>query len=511
MYRAGISGLFFDWMRMVYARMRYATKFGDENCLPFRSIIGLLTGDSASPSLWNIFFADFQLREHPDDVRLNGRAISQAEQADDNIIFTTSFPTFQDKVGNFYYWCTRKRVYISAPKSKWMIYGPLPNPIPVLRLGDREVELVSEFKYVGTWLTSTTPNIFSLNYSIKAAKARNASNAAFAMKHRIGSLPIKEGLVLYMARVDCYLTSGADLSLDVDAALVQELLDAQHMYLRRLLGINSRAMLAVLFTETGLMPIRVRRLLMALGRLLYMLELGDERNVRAALLDSVDLFATGHSGWAGDIAIMLSTLPTPIRIAPADLLSVDTVSAIAKKVAEVVDADLQFDIDHLQKTHLLRGRLELVDEKLSLVTRRRRHYLTMVTIPAHRKALTRLLLSDHNLSIERLRYPARYRQRIPREERLCRFCLAEVEDEAHALLECQAHIPLVQMREAFLAAVFEIDAKLEEAFDCMNHLDFLRRLLCSRGAITWVAKYVCDVLAIFDKFQRYIPVGYNIP
>ncbi|KAJ7695601.1 hypothetical protein B0H14DRAFT_3530020 [Mycena olivaceomarginata] len=30
----------------------------------------------------------------------------------------------------------------------------------------------------------------------------------------------------------------------------------------------------------------------------------------------------------------------------------------------------------------------------------------MVPIPAHRFAITRLLLSDHNLAVERLRYPA---------------------------------------------------------------------------------------------------------
>ncbi|KAJ7128509.1 hypothetical protein C8R44DRAFT_701007 [Mycena epipterygia] len=233
MYAAGVSGPFFDWMRMVYARMRYATKFGDDNCIPFRSLIGLLTGDSASPCLWNIFFADFQLPEHPDDVRLHGRAVSQAEQADDNIIMSTSFSAFQTKVsGSFFEWCGKKRVFISARKSKWMIFGPLPSILPVLRLGDLVVELVSEFKYVGIWLTSTTANIFSKNYSIKASKARNASNAAFAMKHRIGSLPIKEGLVLYMARVDCYLISGADVSLDVDSALIKEHLEAQHLYLR---------------------------------------------------------------------------------------------------------------------------------------------------------------------------------------------------------------------------------------------------------------------------------------
>jgi hypothetical protein len=167
--------------------------------------------------------------------------VSQAEQADDNIIMSTSFSSLQDKVNSFFVWCSNKRVFVSASKSKWMIFGPLPRVIPVLRLGNIIVELVHEFKYVGIWLTSTTANIFSRNYAIKASKARNACYAIFAMKHRIGSLPVKEGLQLYMARVDCYLISAAEISIDVDAHLLDDYLDIQHLFLRRLLGINSRS------------------------------------------------------------------------------------------------------------------------------------------------------------------------------------------------------------------------------------------------------------------------------
>jgi hypothetical protein len=316
-----------------------------------------------------------------------------------------------------------------------------------------------------------------------------------------------------MARIDCYLISAAEISIDIDAHLVEEFLDVQHLFLRRLLGINSRAMLAVLFTETGLMPIRIRRLLLTLSRLRYMLELGEERRVRAALLDSVDLFAAGHPGWAGDIAILLRSLPTPIRITPQDFRSLPAIEAISKKVVEVVDADLQFDINFLQKTHLLRNRLEKADDSdtLSLVTRRRRHYLTMVPIPAHRKAITRLLLSDHNLSVERLRYRTRYRLPIPREARLCRFCRVSIEDEVHALLECETHVPLAEIRDRFLDDVFKRDPALEAEYMRLSHLDFLRRMVSSRKAIQRLAKYVFDVLSLFDSFERYIPAGFNVP
>ncbi|KAJ6541997.1 hypothetical protein DFH09DRAFT_929109, partial [Mycena vulgaris] len=122
-----------------------------------------------------------------------------------------------------------------------------------------------------------------------------------------------------------------------------------------------RSMLAVMLTETGLMPIRVRRLL--LSDTTWILGDDSDRVVHAALLDSVDLFHTGFAGWAGDLAIMPGTLPTPICVMPADFLSIPTIEAIMVEVAQHISP---------LEDPLLRDRLEAVDETHSLVTRRRR-------------------------------------------------------------------------------------------------------------------------------------------
>ena len=85
------------------------------------------------------------------------------------------------------------------------------------------VELVTEFKYVGIWFTSIHANDLAKHYTIKASKARVTSNVIFALNHRIGSLPVREGLQLYMARVDCYLISGCELAIDTYAPLLVSL------------------------------------------------------------------------------------------------------------------------------------------------------------------------------------------------------------------------------------------------------------------------------------------------
>ncbi|KAJ7510497.1 hypothetical protein B0H11DRAFT_1900795 [Mycena galericulata] len=105
-------------------------------------------------------------------------------------------------------------------------------------------------KYVVIWFTSVHANILAWaawHYAIKVSKARVTSNAIFSLNHRIGSLPVREGLQMYMARVDCY----RQLTLDTDISLLKEHVEAHHMFLRRLLGLNPHSVLAVLFTETS--------------------------------------------------------------------------------------------------------------------------------------------------------------------------------------------------------------------------------------------------------------------
>ncbi|KAJ6523807.1 hypothetical protein B0H19DRAFT_877802, partial [Mycena capillaripes] len=184
------------------------------------------------------------------------------EQADDNLVMSTTFPTFQEKVTMSWNWTIHKRAFASADTSRWHIYGPLPAVTPQLMLGDLAVKLVPEFKDVGLWFTSVHANIFARHYTIKASKARGVANAVFGLKHRIDLLPVREGLMLYKARIDCHFTSGSELSLDTDL-LVAEHVEVQHLFLHQILGLNS-SILAVLFTETGLMPVRMRRLALQL-------------------------------------------------------------------------------------------------------------------------------------------------------------------------------------------------------------------------------------------------------
>jgi hypothetical protein len=125
----------------------------------------------------------------------------------------------------------------------------------------------------------------------------------------------------------------------------------------------------------------------------------------------------------------------------------------------------------------------------------------------NRKALTRLLLSSHTLSIEILRYKKRLKERVPRDSRLCRFCRRAVESESHALLGCTAPA-LVAIRYDFLADVYSLVPETPHTWPSYDVA--LRDLVQTRDfdLIQRLAKYTDDVFAVYSTCPIFRPAEY---
>jgi hypothetical protein len=141
---------------------------------------------------------------------------------------------------------------ISATETEWMLFGDLPPLIPIMTVGETVIKLVKSYKFVGVLFTFIDSNIFAAHYSKKASKAPAVDNAMFAAKSMIGCLPPPEGIWLHRARIDPHLTFGCEVGLDVFLSHLTKLTDGQHKFINHLLGVNSRSILAILFTETGI-------------------------------------------------------------------------------------------------------------------------------------------------------------------------------------------------------------------------------------------------------------------
>ncbi|KAJ7830870.1 hypothetical protein B0H14DRAFT_3464430 [Mycena olivaceomarginata] len=206
--------------------------------------------------------------EDTDDVILDGVAISHLEQADDVVLFPATAADLQRKIDVFFAWCKVNFMLVSVSKTQWMIFGPIPRHIPTMCVGDTIITLVKQYKF-------------------KASKARAVANMTFAVKDCVGCLPPPQGIQLYMAQIDPHLTFGCEVALDVTDTHVSKLEDVQNEFLRRLLGLNRRSVLAVLFSETGVIPLRYRRLSLAIGYLAHLVTLPPNHLAGVAYRDSV--------------------------------------------------------------------------------------------------------------------------------------------------------------------------------------------------------------------------------
>ncbi len=79
----------FDWLRFVYRRMEYHIRHENVTSDEFKSLIGLLTGDPASPTLWNLYMSSLKMPPDMDDVVLGGLAMDMLAQADDILLLSS--------------------------------------------------------------------------------------------------------------------------------------------------------------------------------------------------------------------------------------------------------------------------------------------------------------------------------------------------------------------------------------------------------------------------------------
>ncbi|KAJ6587935.1 hypothetical protein B0H19DRAFT_924354 [Mycena capillaripes] len=122
--------------------MVYFVRHGDRQSKVFKAFIGLLTGDPASPILWNLFPADLVMMPDKDDVFLATVRISILAQADDILFFSISARGLQSS-------CARNFILVHLVKTIILIFEKIALPLPVFMLGAMTLEIILEEKYVG--------------------------------------------------------------------------------------------------------------------------------------------------------------------------------------------------------------------------------------------------------------------------------------------------------------------------------------------------------------------------
>ncbi|KAF7799736.1 hypothetical protein EIP86_010978 [Pleurotus ostreatoroseus] len=309
---------------------------------------------------------------------------------------------------------------------------------------------------------------------------------------RLQVLPAWACRALYSARVDPHLTAGCEVTPEVKESAIDSLIEVQHMFWQRVLGLQRRSMTVVLATETGVQPLTYRRVSLVLRYLLYLLE-GVPRLPSLALATSLRMARDKSPSWISDIWHTLRNLPVPL-----DFAYKDPTRFTNGQVRGVLIAVSDYMQEHLAGRVAASVRLPLLAHRVEIDNRGRcinailrfRDYL-LVPNAEHRRALTRFMCAEHPLGIEQGR---RTVPSTPRARRICRFFrLCEmVETEAHVLVDC-AYAEIEVMREAYLAEAYKHVRSPPAARRVLNSTDLLRKMLSYHRTIALLVRLVHQV------------------
>lgn len=504
--RMGIVGRSIDWLRWLYESMTYHVRVGDDISEPFQSTIGVLIGDTASPTLWNLFMADFKIPSHPDDFSLGGVPFNFMLQADDSAMGTGSSAGAQQHISSFTINCAREGLLPCGVKTLAMILGKLPSPLPPLYMGDTRLKYTDTYNYVGFKVRSTHKNMFADHLADKASKARRVANTMFGLKVYIGCVPPWEGRVMFDARVRPHLIHGCDIVPDIDGCS-DALFNVEHYVLRRLLGLNPRSMIAPLYTELGGTPVRYHRAILLLRYLDHALHLPPTHLVYAALCDSLMLYSEGHPCYIGDIAHSLATLKVPVAFpAPGDLFRDGSVSRIIESVELSLKRWLASAVKSSPRLTLIRDRLEPMRQgPARKVLTHFRQYLRVANVK-HRLALTRIICGDSRFAVEIMGWRSRYREPVDMHLRLCRFCRTCLETAEHALFMCRGRQELIDRRASFWAIAVSVSDVRPPALPT-TAIPTFQALLTDISTTSLLAEYTFHVVNLFDEYQPLWPAS----
>ncbi|KAJ7208819.1 hypothetical protein B0H12DRAFT_1205960 [Mycena haematopus] len=365
--------------------------------------------------------ADFILAWHPEDIELNGIPITNVEHADDVMTASGAPSGLQSHLNEAQRWANNNGCETSIPKCLGQVFGRVPKEHLMFHLGGKPITLVKKACYLGVWFETGSKFIWKEQYRVKAQKAATVANVILGLDRFVGKLSAWDARTLYMARIDPYLTAGCDSLASLERVQVK--------FLRRMLGVGRRSLTVVLFSETGIWPIKYRRVYLALN-------LDEARPASNALRDSLALAQQQKLCWINDLRIVLSRLYVSVPLDTSGDLDVKTVEQAMSCVKKSMEAWIDHEIESSHRVKdILVGRMEMDTTSGTLVKKSLefRHYLRIAS-PEHRKALTKMVLSSHSLAVERRRWKERGKKIVPIQWRLCRFCYAYIEDPAHAFV-----------------------------------------------------------------------------
>ncbi|KAJ3857533.1 hypothetical protein EV368DRAFT_77598 [Lentinula lateritia] len=267
-------------------------------------------------------------------------------------------------------------------------------------------------------------------------------------------------------------------------------------------------MVAPLFTETGVMPIHFRRVILALRYLIYPLNLPLNHYASLALQANHVLRSSGNSCWLSDLEWAIQHPPNcTLALPPTSQLSEQAVLSLIKSVSQQCNQFLQSEVDNSNRLALLQCRREpSVTGPSKYQARMLRHYLTRILTPNHRLSLTQLLCGDM-VPLTFRASPTRIHPLKPVDfpSKQCHTCKSPGQPESpqHVLLQCLFVPGLCVARDRFLMEIeFLVALPNSRSFTNSESLVYLKSFIFGWNSVRPTARFINEAVVLWKHLTK---------
>ena len=426
----GINGRVLEIIQTLYLEDYASVKIGKTYSPPFKTNIGVRQGCVLSPLLFNLFLADLQpiLDECGDNVNIDENTkISCFLWADDILMLSETADGLQSKLSKLEEYCKVNKLTVNTEKTQCMVFNKTGRLLKNYKFQYRNTYLkcVREYKYLGFLVTPSGEISSGLeDLRIRALKALAKIRKALGVQFRLN---ISNTLHLFSYMVKPILLYCSDFWGCLKQPKNNPIERLYLSFCKQLLGVKKQTHTDGVLQELGMIPITFYAKKMAIKNW----ERIHLENANTLLIASHKYAMKENLPWETSIRSLFSAN----GMLDLFLAKVDKTEDSSRKSA--ANAMLKRLVDQFHQTSLEAIKTSRKLKTLSLLKEEpgKETYLTDITNPRHRRAMTKLRLASHSLEIERGRY-----SQVAPEERLCKFCeqrgLRSVEDEKHFLLVC---------------------------------------------------------------------------
>ena len=454
----GIHGKLLNIIINMYDKAKCKVKWKGLVGEDIDSEFGVLQGGILSPKLFTEFLTDLHnyLREEC-GVLMSNMIISYILFADDLILCSETPEGLQKLIDRLFKYCSKWHLILSLAKTKVMVFNS--KKIIQLRFifNNQEIEVVKEYKYVGTIFSSNTQDAFRKNSPHLIEKARKAVfGLNYHIKNSVGHLPPDLAIKMFDKQIRPILDYASEV-----CYMGKQNYDFEKVhlgYLKFLLKVKPSSCSSAIYAECGRFPLFLKQRIQALKYWKRLIESDTTTAIRNAYNSTYESFKLGQENWCTYIKEILCETDM-IEAWDEQCISNTQIKIISNKLHENSVMETLNNIFDSEKFPKLRTYKKFkTDFRLEtyLITLENRH---------HQVALTKFRISSHNLRIETGRYENN--PKLKPHERFCIFCdMNAVENEIHFLLECPLYVeeryPLLQVCQIEIEQLSELGQ--EETF-----------------------------------------------